>query len=154
MQIVHSHPQTQTPLFPVVPTLATGTYDIDSEPFTPIRLAVVGSRTFKDTALVEAELKRSMAILGPELTIVTGGAAGADRLAEQWARREGLPVVVHYANWDRGPIAGPERNSLIVNDAEAMLAFWDGQSAGTRDSIRKARAKGIPVRIVQPRPAR
>ena len=41
------------------------------------------------------------------------------------------------------------RNSRVLQLASALLAFQVNQSAGTGDTIEKARARGLPVRLFQ-----
>lgn len=88
----------------------------------------------------------------PEGTIiVSGGAAGVDTWAAKAARKRGLKVVEHRAAWEAlGDAAGPIRNTAIVEDADEVVAFWDGVSTGTLDTVRKAHAAGKPCRIVEP----
>lgn len=38
-----------------------------------------------------------------------------------------------------------ERNTQIVEWANALIAIWDGRSGGTLDTIKKAADKGIPI---------
>jgi hypothetical protein len=40
-------------------------------------------------------------------------------------------------------------NGQMVERADAVLAFWDGASPGTADTIRKAQAAGLPVTVVR-----
>lgn len=40
------------------------------------------------------------------------------------------------------------RNSLIIDSSELVIAFWDGKSKGTQDSIGKARKSGKKLIIV------
>ena len=37
------------------------------------------------------------------------------------------------------------RNTNIINEAELVVAFWDGQSNGTKDSINKAEKQNKKV---------
>lgn len=109
-------------------------------------IAVVGSRTIQDAQAVERVLDKILELNGP-FVLVSGGADGADGIAETWARKKGLDTIVHPADWDQhGPKAGMVRNSQIINDADAVIAFWDGVSAGTLDSVRKA--KTLKKRVV------
>jgi hypothetical protein len=109
-------------------------------------LAIIGSRTFTDYA----RLCRVLANVRTPITeIVSGGAPGADRLGANYARRQGIWLRELFALWDLyGKKAGHLRNSDIIDTAEAVLAFWDGISPGTEDSIKKARARGIPVHVI------
>ena len=58
-------------------------------------------------------------------------------------------VEVFYADWDKhGKAAGPIRNQQMVDARpDAVLAYWDGQSRGTLDTITRAAKAGIPVFI-------
>lgn len=84
-----------------------------------------------------------------EFRIVTGDAKGADAAAWRFAINQTLHAVAFTADWENlGRSAGPIRNARIVEHADEMIAFWDGESRGTRDSISKAIDKGIHVHIV------
>lgn len=111
-------------------------------------VAVVGSR---DVAPEAAELVRDfIASLPADAVIVSGGAGGVDSLAAESAHARGLRVVVYPADWKKhGRRAGLIRNTQIVEDCTELVAFWNGVSRGTMDSVRKARERGIPVRVVR-----
>lgn len=104
------------------------------------RLAIVGSRDYPHHDRVRAFVRR----LKPTTTVVSGGARGVDRIAEEEARRIGLPEpIVLLAEWDRhGRSAGKIRNTKVVRACDYLVAFWDGRSDGTRDAIEKAREAG------------
>ena len=112
-------------------------------------LAIVGSRTFTDLALMDdviAGIERDQHITA----IVSGGARGADSLAEAVADEAGIDLVVYHADWDRfGKSAGYKRNQQIVADADRLVAFFgpDGITKGTKHSIDLAYQKGIPIDI-------
>lgn len=109
-----------------------------------LNVAVIGSRGFRDYAMLKKELDN----LGNISRIVSGGAQGADALGARYAREKGVELVEHKANWAKyGKRAGVLRNRLIVSDADEVIAFWDGHSAGTRSSISMARAAKKPVHI-------
>jgi len=81
--------------------------------------------------------------------IVSGGCVGTDTMAEIYAHKKGIPLIVHKPDWDKhtSKKAYLERNSLIVNDSDYLIAFLSPQSRGTQDSIRKAKLKNIPIKI-------
>lgn len=86
--------------------------------------------------------------LNPEDQVVSGGATGADWWAESSAREYNVGRIIYAAHWDKyGASAGPIRNTKIVNDADVLLAFYSdkSKSRGTKDSVTKARNKGILV---------
>lgn len=115
-----------------------------------MKVIVAGSRTFEDRVLAFAKLDRILAKVGPEgCVIVSGGARGADRIGEAYARARGMACEVMAADWSRGRGAGYERNRRMAAAADALVAFWDGESRGTADMIRLMQAAGKPVRVVR-----
>jgi hypothetical protein len=113
-----------------------------------MKVIISGTRTFKDYDL----LKRSMKVLNDvdKITcVISGCATGADTLGEKWAAENNIPVMKFPAEWDKyGKSAGPIRNELMSREADAMIAFWDGKSRGTKHMIETARSKGISVSII------
>jgi hypothetical protein len=60
-----------------------------------------------------------------------------------------LPIDKHPADWNAlGNGAGKFRNRKMAGVADALVAFWDGSSPGTKDMIAVARDKGLAVRVV------
>lgn len=111
-----------------------------------MKLAIVGSRDYEHLNLVRYYVES----LPPGTTIVSGGARGVDRTAEQTAKHCGLPVITFHANWKQyGKQAGMIRNADIINCADAVVAFWDGSSPGTRNSINRAKKANKPVTIIR-----
>ena len=97
-----------------------------------MKVAVVGSRSFNDYEKLKQTLDQTPDITG----IISGGAKGADSLAEQWAREKGIETVVYKPDWAKyGRGAGVVRNRLIIEDCDYCIAFWDGESKGTKSSI-------------------
>lgn len=109
-----------------------------------MKLAVVGSRSFDNAKAMQAALK-----LHDISLLITGGARGADTLAENWAKAHRVPLRVFRANWEKhGEAAGIIRNMEMVDAADKVLAFWDGQSPGTRFTINYARKSGVIVEVI------
>ncbi|MCL2095205.1 DUF2493 domain-containing protein [Candidatus Saccharibacteria bacterium] len=89
--------------------------------------------------------------LPPETTeIVSGGAKGVDTSAKEYANANGIKLtefLPDYARFGRG--AAPiKRNHQIVEYSDFVLAFWDGQSKGTKSVIDHCRKLGKPGRII------
>lgn len=107
-----------------------------------MRLGVGGSRGWENRKLVWKHLGAWYKQYGRKLHLVSGGCPeGPDKMAEQFARQRGLSITIHYADWD-GPAgrgAGHERNTTVVEDCDAFLAFWDFSSPGTADTLTKCR---------------
>ena len=114
-----------------------------------MKLAVVGSRSFNDYDLLKDKLDKLNSRKKIRM-IVSGGAAGADRLAERWANENDIEAEVFFPDWEKyGKRAGFLRNEQIIDSADAVIAFWDGQSRGTQHSINLAKTKGISVHVIK-----
>jgi hypothetical protein len=113
-----------------------------------MKFAVVGSRTFDDYPL----LSKWVGLLTDEmcdLTIISGGAKGADQMAAKWAKDNGLPLIEYKPDWELyGKRAGFVRNEKIIGEADVVIAFWDGLSAGTRHDLNLAKKAKKPTFIV------
>jgi hypothetical protein len=88
----------------------------------------------------------------PEVTLVHGGARGADSQAGQIGREVGLEVEVFEAEWDRyGRSAGFKRNQAMLDSGvDLVWAFVDKpleDSRGTAHMVRIAREAGVQVRV-------
>lgn len=109
-------------------------------PFTKERWATLSANDQLDAIAKGKKLVEfNLAQFPEDWGIVTGGAKGPDTWAENAAKEKGLEVIVYPAEWDKyGKGAGFRRNTLIARHAESCLVFWDGESSGTNDFIRKA----------------
>lgn len=113
-----------------------------------MRIIVAGSRTFDDYALLEKTMDRLTRKL-KTVIVLNGGAEGADRLGEKWAFSRWHTVMNYFADWEKyGKAAGAIRNQEMVANADALCAFWDGKSPGTKDVIAKARKAKLKVRVI------
>jgi len=115
-----------------------------------IKLAVLGSRTFEDC---ERLYKILDANIDKIEMIVSGGAAGADSLAQEWCKERGVPILIYYPRWhsldgdfNRG--AGFKRNYYIISACDKVLAFWDGSSRGTANSLSIAKELNKSVKLL------
>lgn len=133
-----------------------------------LRIIIAGSRTFDDYATLRKESLRiiretvtnqtgSPVIQKELVTIISGGAKGADLLGEQFANEFHLTLKQFPANWDRyGRRAGYMRNVDMANYASEkdnetygiLIAFWDGQSKGTKHMIDTAKKAGLDIHVI------
>ena len=117
----------------------------------PVQMTILitGSRTWKDTWKIADRLKQFAETHEGTHKLIHGGAKGADEIAGRWARNNKWDVVVVPANWAvHGNAAGPIRNIQMLDmHPDIVLAFWDGQSKGTKHCIEAARERNIPVDI-------
>ena len=112
-----------------------------------MNVAVVGSRDFEDYAKFAKEIDNLP--IKVDRFISGGCPTGADKFIENYCDEHEIPMIIHNPDWKKyGRAAGPIRNKKIVEDADYLVAFWDGKSPGTKSSIEFARKKGITVLII------
>ena len=110
-----------------------------------MKIAVIGSRDFTNYQLLKKHLNNYQSID----TIISGGAKGADKLAEKYAEEFNITMEIHPPDWKTyGKSAGPIRNKIIVENGDLVLVFWDGKSKGTEHSIKYAKTIGKCVEVV------
>lgn len=81
--------------------------------------------------------------------IVSGGAKGVDTLAREYAVQHGIKLTEFLPDYSRYKRGAPlKRNEQIIEYADVILAFWDGQSKGTKFVIDKAEKIGKEVRVI------
>ncbi len=112
------------------------------------RVIIAGGRDFSDYDLLKATMDKLLANITDEITVVCGQARGADILGEQYAKERGYAVDYYPADWKQyGKRAGHLHNEQMAQNADALAAFWDGKSRGTKNMIELAKRYGLKVRI-------
>ena len=118
-----------------------------------LKLIIAGSRNFYNYILLESTLAKLLSKyddLPKQIEVVSGHALGADRLGEIWAERHNVKVTTNSANWQlHGKRAGYFRNFEMAEYADALVAFWDGMSKGTKHMIDIAKSKNLQVRVIK-----
>ena len=84
-----------------------------------------------------------------KITVIHGGAKGADMHADDWAVCNWLVPEVYKADWDtHGKAAGPIRNQQMLDTGiDLVLAFPTKNSRGTWHMVKIAKAAGVEVRV-------
>lgn len=114
-----------------------------------MKVAIVGSRGWKD----ERAVTDFVNALPAGTTVISGGAKGVDKMAENAALRRypDLELRLFTPDWRKhGKSAGMIRNGAIVEAADRVVAWWDGVSKGTADTISRAVKAKKPVEIHYP----
>lgn len=110
-----------------------------------MRVAIVGSRHFAAPNRVTEYVKS----LPKGTSIITGSASGVDAAVTKAAREAGMPVQVMAASFDELADAAKAaaRNQRLVEACDALVAFWDGTSKGTRATVERALDAGKEVHV-------
>ena len=126
-----------------------------------LRVIIAGSRDFNDfPKLMNSSIKILTEISKKRddldrIRIISGTARGADKLGEQYAKIAGYELSKFPADWGKlGKRAGYVRNAEMAKFAVeddsygVLIAFWDGQSRGTKHMIDLAKRYGLEVHVV------
>lgn len=121
------------------------------------RVIIAGSRSlqYKSTGVRQHLFGKLDKLLiakriGQEIVIISGTARGADQFGELYARARGFKIERYPADWDtHGKSAGYKRNVQMAEQAQALIALWDGKSKGTQHMLNIAKERGIPTRVIR-----
>ena len=106
-----------------------------------LKVAIIGSRNLKVNDF-------SKFLPSDTTEIVSGGARGIDTCARKYAKSNGIKLTEFFPDYDTyGRIAPLIRNDMIIDYADMVLGFWDGESNGTAYVIKKAKKKGVPFKL-------
>jgi hypothetical protein len=109
-----------------------------------MKVIVAGGRDYADFEHVTAVLKSHSEIT----EVVSGLARGADMMGWNYAFSNDIPIEEFPADWEHnGKAAGILRNKEMGDYAEALIAFWDGKSKGTKHMIDYMKSLNKPVTV-------
>lgn len=122
---------------------------IDS--ITKYKVIVAGCRDLADYELLKEKCDFYLQNQQPEdIVVISGHASGADALGERYAHERGLQLETYPADWKaHGRAAGLIRNAKMATVADALIAFWDGKSRGTKNMIDTAKKHNLHVAVVR-----
>lgn len=107
-----------------------------------MKVAVIGSR-----GLTVSNIEK---YLPEDVTeIVSGGAKGVDASAREYALSHGIKLTEFLPEYTKYRRNAPfKRNAAIVEYSDFIIAFWDGQSKGTKFVIDECRRTEKPVKVI------
>lgn len=108
-----------------------------------MRVAIIGSRGL--------EVEDFSPYLPADTTeLVSGGAKGIDQCALSYAQTHHLPIREFLPDYQRYHKGAPlKRNREIVAYSDLVLAFWDGKSRGTMNTVDYCKKTNTPYRIIR-----
>ena len=118
-----------------------------------MKVVAAGGRDFNDYKLLKEALDNFQQEYGNIAEVVSGGARGSDKLGEQYANENKIPIKRFVPDWERlGKKAGHVRNRQMGDYAKEhngmLVAFWDKQSKGTKGMIDYAKKIGLKSVVV------
>ncbi len=109
-----------------------------------MKLLVAGSRNI-DNINLELYIPKETTF------IISGGAAGVDTLAEEYADKHRISKLILRPRYDLYRRNAPlKRNDEMVDICDQVLVFWDGVSKGTKHTIDYAKKIGKPIEVIIP----
>lgn len=112
------------------------------------RVIIAGGREFNNYQYLKDSMDYFLQNIDDDISVICGMARGADTLGEKYAKENGYEVCYFPADWDKyGKAAGYIRNEEMADNADALVAFWDGSSRGTKHMIDIANKHKLMVRI-------
>lgn len=113
----------------------------------PFRVIIAGSRDFDDFGTLCRVCDHMLSKRHP-IEVVCGMAKGADLLGKRYADERGHLVAEFPADWKSfGKSAGMIRNMRMAEYSDALIAFWDGSSRGTKNMIELAKGLGLKTKV-------
>ena len=107
-----------------------------------MKVAIIGSRGLNIENLEDYVPKDTT-------EIISGGAKGVDFCAKTYAIAHGLKLTEFLLEYGKYGRASPlKRNITIIQNADFVLAFWDGYSKGTKFVIEHCKKYNIPIKII------
>lgn len=110
------------------------------------KVIIAGSRDFNDYETLKSFCDK-MLQRKTNIEIISGTAKGADQLGEKYAVEKNFKLTKVPAEWRNGKSAGYRRNEKMAEMADALIAFWDGESKGTKHMINCAKKNNLTCRI-------
>jgi hypothetical protein len=108
-----------------------------------MQVAIIGSRSFNDNLIFNNIVNSVFLKIGFPKKIISVGASGTDSLAEAFALKNNydfekfLPEFLNFPPGIANFEAPHARNTLIAENSDILIAFWDMKSTGTLDTINK-----------------
>ena len=107
-----------------------------------MKLAIIGSRSINFLNLDDYISEKPS-------VIISGGAIGIDTIAEEWALKNNIRIIIHRPDYiTHKKKAAWRRNDIIVDEADKILTLWDGESTGTKYVIDRAIRQKKSIEII------
>lgn len=115
------------------------------------KIAVIGSRNFCDYSFFAKKLEQIISNLDGDIEYISGGCLNsADELIQRYCKENNCKLTEFLPDWEaHKKAAGIIRNKLIVNECTHLIAYWNGVSKGTKNSVDMARKQNKPIRIIK-----
>ncbi len=113
------------------------------------KLIVTGLRTCDRRETVFSEIQKYLSEIGPVEEIISGGSAGVDKYAREFAESHQIKYKEFAPNWqDDLNAAGMIRDTRMAEYASHLLVLSNGVSKESRNLIEQARINNLAIKTV------
>lgn len=120
-----------------------------------MNIIIAGCRDFYNYDFFKSNVEAIFSGIQEEITIIEGGAKGADYLAKQYAIENKIKYKEYPADWEKyGKKAGILRNLEMSKVGNMLIAFWDNVSTGTKNMIKVAKDNGLITHVIDINPSK
>lgn len=114
------------------------------------KVIIAGGRDFNDYKKLKKCCNNILKNVDDEIEIICGGAIGADSMGALYGKEMGYKIKYFIPDWNNlGKKAGILRNCDMADYADALIAFWNNSSKGTRHMIEYARKNELKIRVIK-----
>lgn len=115
-----------------------------------MRVVIAGSRNLKIGPVALSSLVHTAPFYNEMTQILSGGASGIDSYAAMYADHYGIPFTEYRPEYRKytAKAAPIIRNKAMADNADALIAVWDGKSRGTRNMIDEAKARNLKIHLI------
>jgi hypothetical protein len=139
-----------------------------------MKIIVAGSRDCTDRKLIYEAIEEGIKELGKPTCILHGDCRGVDKIAEDWAKENGVNYISYPADWNnvkcQGALikervnpwtkkkekynanAGFQRNEKMAIDGEALISINIGNTPGTKNMVSLAKQYNLKIYEYNPQP--
>lgn len=116
------------------------------------KVIVAGNSDFHDNGIFKQKLDHYLSekIKTHNVIILVGTSMYTKELIMEYAYEKHIQVEEHKAKWgeyyENGAMYSVDE---MINEADAVIAFWNKQGTITRELINKAKSKGIPCKVIE-----
>ncbi len=110
------------------------------------KILICGGRDYTDYDTFALLMEEVAYHLPKPITVISGGARGADSLAIRWAKDYGHKLEVYMADWDRHKkAAGILRNIQMLKEGQPDLVVAFPGGRGTAHMVSISEKAGVKV---------
>jgi predicted Rossmann fold nucleotide-binding protein DprA/Smf involved in DNA uptake len=112
-----------------------------------MKIAIIGSRNYSNLDAVKMFLNNLAKLTS--FSVITGGARGVDTVATSWCKEHNVQCeTIRPVNLN-DKFSYLLRNVEIITKADKVIAFWDGESRGTKFVINYCKIRNKDLQIIE-----